>query len=209
MENPEQEEMKISSTTVRKLRTEHGWSQEQLAAVSALSLRTVQRVEAEGVASLETRKSLAAAFEVQLADLAEVSVTQARESTPSPSFACYKVAAILAAISCIPAALAVVGVLPTGLVWLGTASIMAVIALVIYAGLGWYMTGATGNRPRMRHIAQALFIFGGIFCAMALASPGSRAALLSPAIAGLLAIGIYFVIDYFASRHRKLGNSAR
>ena len=63
--------MKIASATVRRLRTDRGWSQEQLAIASGLSLRTIQRVEAEGAASMATRVSLAATFNVPLAELAE------------------------------------------------------------------------------------------------------------------------------------------
>lgn len=63
--------MKISPSTVRRLRTERGWSQEQLAIASGLSLRTVQRVEAEGVASMGTAVSLAATYDVQLIELQE------------------------------------------------------------------------------------------------------------------------------------------
>ncbi|PZO09919.1 MAG: hypothetical protein DCF27_04495 [Lysobacteraceae bacterium] len=63
--------MKISSSTVRRLRTERGWSQDQLAVASGLSLRTVQRVEAEGVASLGTAVCLAATYGAKLIDLQE------------------------------------------------------------------------------------------------------------------------------------------
>lgn len=209
MENPEQAEVKISSATVRRLRIEHGWSQDQLAVVSGLGLRTIQRVEAEGTASLETRKSLAAAFAVQLSDLAEAPVTQAHGGAPRPSLARYKVAAGIAIVACIPAMLAAVGVVPAGVVWLGAAPVMVAIAFGLYAGLGWYVTGTGVKRSRARHVVGALFIFGGIFCAMALASPGGRETLESPALAGLLATGIYFVVDYLASRHRRPGNPAR
>lgn len=64
-------EMKISSSTVRRLRTERGWSQEQLAIASGLSLRTVQRVEAEGVASMSTAVGLAVTYAVRLIELQE------------------------------------------------------------------------------------------------------------------------------------------
>lgn len=56
---------------VRKLRDKHNWSQEQLATVSGLSLRTIQRVEAGNNASIETLKSLAAVFEVDISKLTE------------------------------------------------------------------------------------------------------------------------------------------
>jgi transcriptional regulator with XRE-family HTH domain len=66
-------EMKISPLVVRRLRTARGWSQEQLAIASGLSLRTVQRVEAHGIASLDTAVSLAATYQVQLNELQEQS----------------------------------------------------------------------------------------------------------------------------------------
>ena len=56
---------------VRKLRLERGWSQETLAEVSGLSVRTIQRVERGGKASLETLGALAAAFDLDVADLTE------------------------------------------------------------------------------------------------------------------------------------------
>lgn len=56
---------------IRKLRIERGWSQETLAEISGLSVRTIQRLERGGNASLETLGALAAAFEVDVATLAE------------------------------------------------------------------------------------------------------------------------------------------
>lgn len=52
-----------------KLRQEKGWSQEELAMHSGLSVRTIQRVESGKTASLETLKCLAAVFETSIADL--------------------------------------------------------------------------------------------------------------------------------------------
>jgi transcriptional regulator with XRE-family HTH domain len=54
---------------VQKLRLIKGWSQQQLADFSGLSVRTVQRIEAGQPASTETLKSLAAVFEVDFASL--------------------------------------------------------------------------------------------------------------------------------------------
>jgi len=54
---------------VRKLRLERGWSQEQLAELSGLSVRTIQRIERGRTPSLETIKSLAAAFDLEISDL--------------------------------------------------------------------------------------------------------------------------------------------
>lgn len=60
---------------VRRLRLERAWSQEDLAAVSGLNVRTIQRIENGGKASLETLKSLAAAM--------DIAVTQLSPGTPS------------------------------------------------------------------------------------------------------------------------------
>ena len=54
---------------IRKLREDRGWSQEQLAEISGLSVRTIQRIESGGRASLETLKCLAAVFETSIPDL--------------------------------------------------------------------------------------------------------------------------------------------
>jgi len=61
--------MKIDAAQVKRLREEKSWSQEHLATVAGVSHRTVQRVEADGTASLETRMALAAALGVSAADL--------------------------------------------------------------------------------------------------------------------------------------------
>ena len=53
--------MKIGPDIVRTLRERRAWSQEQLAEIAGLSVRTVQRVETGGGASLETRMALSAA----------------------------------------------------------------------------------------------------------------------------------------------------
>jgi transcriptional regulator with XRE-family HTH domain len=50
---------------VRKLRLQRGWTQEHLAEISGLSVRSIQRIERGQSFSLETLKSLAAVFEVE------------------------------------------------------------------------------------------------------------------------------------------------
>lgn len=59
----------IQSDLIKELRKERSWSQDQLASVSGLSHRTVQRIEATGRCSLESKKALAAAFELGANDL--------------------------------------------------------------------------------------------------------------------------------------------
>ena len=62
------EEM-INKYLIKKLRQERSWSQDQLSSVSGISLRTVQRIENEGTCSLESKRALAVAFEINANDL--------------------------------------------------------------------------------------------------------------------------------------------
>jgi XRE family transcriptional regulator, regulator of sulfur utilization len=57
------------SLTIRKLRLQKGWTQDQLAEFAGLSVRSVQRIERGARPSLESLKSLAAVFEVDIATL--------------------------------------------------------------------------------------------------------------------------------------------
>jgi transcriptional regulator with XRE-family HTH domain len=54
---------------VKELRQQRSWSQERLADLSGLSLRTVQRVEACNRAGHESRRALALAFDIDIAAL--------------------------------------------------------------------------------------------------------------------------------------------
>ena len=54
---------------IRQLRLEKGWSQTQLAELSGLSLRTVQRIEKGNKPTVESLKALASVFETQWSDL--------------------------------------------------------------------------------------------------------------------------------------------
>lgn len=53
---------------IKKMRLERHWSQEQLAEMSGLSIRTIQRIEKGENAGLESLKSLAAVFDTNIAD---------------------------------------------------------------------------------------------------------------------------------------------
>lgn len=60
---------------VRKLRLQRGWSQEHLAELVGVSVRTIQRIERGYNPGLETSKALASVFEV------DVSIFTSEEST--------------------------------------------------------------------------------------------------------------------------------
>ena len=57
--------MQLDKNHIRELRTSRGWTQQQLADVTGLSLRTIQRVELQGNASMETLNALCATLEVE------------------------------------------------------------------------------------------------------------------------------------------------
>jgi len=63
------EVMKINAEQVKKLRADKQWSQEQLAAACGLNLRTIQRLENTGNASIESVRALAAVFAVDASSL--------------------------------------------------------------------------------------------------------------------------------------------
>ena len=67
---------------VQKLRLQKGWSQQQLADLSGLSARTIQRIEQGQSASVESLKSLAAVFEIDFSTLQEPTMN-AHASAPS------------------------------------------------------------------------------------------------------------------------------
>ncbi len=68
---------------VRKLRLQRGWTQEQLAQLTGLSTRSIQRIERGGALSLETMNSLAAVFGVDRS-IFTPGETTVESSTPNP-----------------------------------------------------------------------------------------------------------------------------
>ncbi|WP_462154282.1 helix-turn-helix transcriptional regulator [Pseudoalteromonas piscicida] len=62
-------EMQINKQLIKSKRVERAWSQSELAQISGLSLRTIQRIEKLGTASLESIKALAAVYEVNVMEI--------------------------------------------------------------------------------------------------------------------------------------------
>jgi transcriptional regulator with XRE-family HTH domain len=57
--------MLVCSEKIKTMRLEHGWTQDQLAEMCGLSVRTVQRIEKDGVASIDTTNALAAVLKTE------------------------------------------------------------------------------------------------------------------------------------------------
>ena len=67
--------------SIQQLRMDKGWSQEELAMHSGLSVRTIQRIETGSRASLESLKCLAAVFETTVSNLVQESAMTNSESS--------------------------------------------------------------------------------------------------------------------------------
>lgn len=71
---------------VRKLRLQRGWSQEHLAELVGVSVRTIQRIERGYSPGLETSKALASVFEVDVSTFtSEESTVNNDEKQSSPT----------------------------------------------------------------------------------------------------------------------------
>lgn len=201
------EDMKLSAKTIKRLRAERAWSQEQLAEIADVSLRTIQRVESDGSASRETRMALAAAFGIDIRDLAEPEA--ALPESPSPALSTinatpkqYRVVgliALLAAILSVGASYFSLQQMP----WvLTTLAPMTAIAGGLYAGFGWYFSGRTQLSTPARRTVQ----FGFITCALVLlfscfsASPRATATVYLQMM--LFACAIRHAFDWYFSRSR-------
>lgn len=72
--------------SIQKRRLDNGWSQEELAQLSGVSTRTIQRIENGNRAGLETLKCLAAVFETSVNELVkEQTMTQTTSTLPNLS----------------------------------------------------------------------------------------------------------------------------
>jgi len=61
--------MLLDKKFIKELRTDKGWTQQHLAELSDLNIRTIQRTEKDGVASMETCMSLASIFQISISRL--------------------------------------------------------------------------------------------------------------------------------------------
>jgi transcriptional regulator with XRE-family HTH domain len=72
---------KVNAQKIKEMREQRGWSQNQLADMSNISLRTIQRMEKDGSSSMESVKSLAAVFEVDFKELLQEEDSKKFEGT--------------------------------------------------------------------------------------------------------------------------------
>jgi transcriptional regulator with XRE-family HTH domain len=77
-------DMSVDRELVRRLRLNKSWSQEKLADEAGVSLRTVQRIEADGVASHRSCRAIAKALGIQPAEMRHGDRSSPGQVEPSP-----------------------------------------------------------------------------------------------------------------------------
>ncbi len=88
----------LNSDKLKKWRVERCWSQEQLAEVAGVSLRTIQRIENGKTASRDSALSLATAFNVDVSTLSldiDSQVENARAAEKTKQYLQFKLSAII------------------------------------------------------------------------------------------------------------------
>ena len=74
-------EMQIKSNRLKTLRLNKGWTQQHLADISGISLRTIQRAETKNTTSQETLNALAAVFEIDRNELKVIPIDDSEKKT--------------------------------------------------------------------------------------------------------------------------------
>lgn len=134
--------VQINGQLIRELRIKHSYSQEKLAALVGVNLRTIQRIESNGVAALSTRGALARALGVNPEDLdvAEKSTASAPprgHDSRLPHWSSLLLSAALVVLGATILAISIKSATPLGLVTLPAVGglLAALIGLAILARL--------------------------------------------------------------------------
>jgi DNA-binding XRE family transcriptional regulator len=149
-----EKELMINSTVVKELRKKSGWSQEQLANAAGLSLRTIQRVESESKASMETKICLAATFQISLESLNVNTATQVADTKPNR--------AILVLLTCSVFISAISLLINISNPISFIANLVAVFS-IIYCGFKWYFSASSTSKYSLKSHVRTGFIFLAIF----------------------------------------------
>ncbi|WP_133405291.1 helix-turn-helix domain-containing protein [Parashewanella tropica] len=68
--------MDVNAKTIKQYRLVKGWTQQHLAEICGVSLRTIQRVERYGTASNDTAMGIASAFETDISQIINLASTK-------------------------------------------------------------------------------------------------------------------------------------
>jgi len=78
-------EMELNKDKLKHLRESKAWSQSHLAEVAGISLRTIQRVEKNGIASPESVKAICASYGIEAGDILKNEIEPNATAPPSSS----------------------------------------------------------------------------------------------------------------------------
>lgn len=78
-------DVQVDGELIRSEREKRAWSQEHLAAAAGIGARTVQRIEATGIASYESVRAISAALEIAVGELRVDDASQPQITTGQPS----------------------------------------------------------------------------------------------------------------------------
>ena len=182
-----EKELMINSTVVKALRKKSGWSQEQLANAAGLSLRTIQRVESESKASMETKVCLAATFQISLESLNVNTSAQVVDTKPN--------GAILVLLACSVFISAISLLINISKPISFIANLVAVFS-IIYCGFKWYFSDSSTPKVSLKSHVRTGFIFLAIFSIFGVLGN------IGPSIVApmLLSLVMFSVIFYLASK---------
>lgn len=147
-------EMRVNNDLIRKLRLSNSWSQEELAEQAGLSMRTVQRIESEGIASIQSRKAIARALNVSVSQLSietDEGLTQSDKELRS-----YRFVARSAPIYYL---LNAIRLFLVGFSWLGLWSIPIAVPFTLLSGVYMWEQGLMPFSPLM---SAGIWIFNAI-----------------------------------------------
>jgi DNA-binding XRE family transcriptional regulator len=134
--------VQVNGRLIRELRIKHSYSQEKLAEIVGVNLRTIQRIETNGVAALSTPSAVAKALGVNPEDLdvpgASITPASPAEATGRrPSWFLVACAAVLVVLGAAVLAVSINSATPIGLLTLPAVGglLTALVGFVIFTRL--------------------------------------------------------------------------
>lgn len=202
--------MKVNADKIRELRNNKGWSQEQLATFSGLGLRTIQRIEAEGNISRESKVCLAATFDVELSELDAISTSSETGQPSEQSIVAYQPNRTMIGIGIV----AFIVSLLTYLLMPETTVIsvlanMACITAAIHTTFSWYFHERQKPKSAMRRAVRVSLIYIVCYSAFALLGGHSASFLLNGVLSGVIFGVIYFGVDSKLTAAKARGPQAK
>jgi transcriptional regulator with XRE-family HTH domain len=79
-------DVQIDGNRIRSEREKRAWSQEHLAGAAGIGVRTIQRIEATGVASYESARAVSAALDIPVAELRRDDASASRAAIDTGHF---------------------------------------------------------------------------------------------------------------------------